>query len=120
MSCVRGGVGRGGALLFAVGLGLGLGKGLDPRGEVAEGGAEEREGAHGSTFVGRGEADEGVDAAAAAGVGVGDAEDIGRCVTCFGVAEEDGPTRGRWDLGRVCREGSVAGVPGKGRGGCAG
>lgn len=74
-------------LLFAVGLDFG--EGLDPGGEVAEGGGEEGEGAHGGALVGRGETYEGVDAAAAAGVRVRDAEDIGCCVTCMRVAEED-------------------------------
>jgi hypothetical protein len=102
---------RGGAF-FAVGFGFG--EGLDPRGEVTEGVADEGEGTHGGAFVGGREADEGVDATAAAGVGVGNAEDVGGCVTCLRVTKEDGPARGRWHLGRVCGKGSVVSIPGKG------
>jgi hypothetical protein len=64
--------------------------------------------------VGRGEADEGVDAAAAAGIGVGDAEDVGGCVACLGITEEDWSSGGRRYLGWVCGERPVVWVPGNG------
>jgi hypothetical protein len=44
--------------------------------------------------VGGGEADEGVDASAAASVRIRDPEDVGCCVACLGVTEEDGPSGG--------------------------
>lgn len=84
---------RGSQVILAA-IELRLSEGLDPSGKVAESLREEGESLHREALAVSGEGHEGVNAAAAAGVRVWDAEDVGCCVACLGVAEEDGARGG--------------------------